>query len=86
MKKILLAILASLVAGTANAGVPLFAAKCPTGITADSNTKGQVYINGKVAKVIKRPDGQISANSHGVWVGITPRGDRPPLVPYTGKD
>ena len=66
--------------------MPLFAAKCPTGITADSNTKGQVYINGKLAKVIKRPDGQYSANSHGVWVDITPQGDRMPRITYTGKD
>jgi hypothetical protein len=81
-----LAAVAAFVTGTASAEVPLFAAKCPSGITADSNTKGQVYINGKVAKLIKRPDGQISANSHGVWVDITPRGDQPPRITYTGKD
>ena len=86
MKRLLLAIAATLVAGTVNAGLPLFAAKCPTGITADSNTKGQVYINGKLARVIKRPDGQYSANSHGVWVDITPQGDQMPRVTYTAKD
>ena len=81
-----MAIAACLAAGNAMAEVPLFAAKCPTGITADSSAEGKIYINGKVAKVIKRPDGQISANSHGVWVDITPQGDQPPLITYTGKD
>jgi len=86
VKRFVIAVAATLVAGTASASVPLFAAKCPTGITADSNTKGQVYVNGKVAKLINRPDGQITAQSGGVYVDITPRGSEPPLVTYTGKD
>ena len=73
-------------AGTASAGVPLFAAKCGPDLNVDTNPAGQVYINGNVAKLTKRPDGQISANSHGVWVDITPQGDRPPLVTYTARD
>ncbi len=67
MKRLSMAIAASLLAGTASAGVPLFAAKCGPDLNVDTNTQGQVYMNGKVAKVIKRPDGQISANSHGMW-------------------
>lgn len=86
MKKLILTAAALLVAGTASAQVPLFAAKCPTGITADSNTKGQVYVNGKVAKLIKRPAGQITAQSAGVYVDITPQGSEPPLVTYTAKN
>lgn len=86
MKRSIVAVAATLLAGTAGANVPLFAAKCPTGITADSNTKGQVYVNGKVAKLIKRPDGQITAQSGGVYVDITPKGDQPPVVHYTAKD
>jgi len=86
MKKLLVAVAAVLVSGTAWAQVPLFAAKCPQGITADSNTKGQVYVNGKVAKLIERPDGQITAQSGGVYVDITPQGSEPPRVTYTGKD
>jgi hypothetical protein len=85
-RNLLIALTAALLAGTAHAEVPVFAAKCGAGITADSSSKGQVYINGKVAKVTKRPDGQISANSAGVWVDITPRGDGPPRVTYTAKD
>jgi hypothetical protein len=86
MKRLSIAITVSLLAGTAGAGVPLFAAKCGPDLNVDTNTAGQVYMNGKVAKVIKRPDGQISANSHGMWVDITPQGDQPPRITYTAKD
>ena len=86
MMKSFLAVTAMLFAGTASAQLPLFAARCPSGITADSNTKGQVYVNGKVAKLIKRPDGQITAHSAGVYVDITPRGSEPPRVTSTAKD
>lgn len=86
MKRLLLAVAATLAAGTASAGVPLFAAKCAPGLNVDTNAAGRVYVNGKVAKVIKRPDGQISANSGGVWIDITPQGDRAPRVTYTARD
>ncbi len=86
MKRLSIAIVASLLAGPASAGVPLFAAKCGPDLNVDTNTRGQVYMNGKVAKVTKRPDGQISANSQGMWVDITPQGDQPPRITYTAKD
>ena len=86
MKKLSLAVVFVLVTGSAWAQVPLFAAKCPTGITADSSAKGEVYVNGKVAELIKRPDGQITARSAGIYVDITPQGSQPPRVTYTGKD
>lgn len=82
----LIATLALLVSGAAGAAVPIFAAKCPNGVTADSNTKGQVYVSGKVAKLINRPDGQVTAQSAGVYVDITPRGDQPPRITSTGRD
>lgn len=86
MKRFVVAMAAALVAGSASAAVPLFAAKCGQGITADSNAKGQVYINGKVARLINRPDGQITAQSGGVYVDITPQGSQPPRITYTAKD
>ncbi|MRR06431.1 MAG: hypothetical protein EG828_05720 [Deltaproteobacteria bacterium] len=86
MNTLLLVLVAILMAGTAGAATPLFAAKCTKGLNVDSNKKGQVYINGKLAKIIKRPDGQITARSGGVWIDITPKGDQPPLVTYTAKD
>jgi hypothetical protein len=82
----LIAIAATLVAGTASASVPLFAAKCQNGITADSTAHCQVYVNGKVAKLINRPDGQITAQPDGVYVDITPQGSEPPRLTATGKD
>lgn len=86
MKKILLTVAATLVAGTASAAVPIFAAKCGQNINVDSDAKGHVRVNGKVAKLIKRPDGQITAQSGGVYVDITPQGNEAPRVTYTGKD
>jgi hypothetical protein len=85
MKTLLLAFFATVGTGIATAEVPLFAAKCASGITADSNAKGQVYVNGKVAKLIKRPDGQITAQSAGVYVDITPHGEQPPKITATAK-
>ena len=86
MKRFVIAIALTLVAGTASASVPIFSAKCGQGITSDSDAKGHVRINGKVAKLTKRPDGQITAQSGGVYVDITPRGSEAPLVTYTAKN
>jgi len=86
IKRLMLAAVLAFVASTARAEMPVFAAKCGAGITTDTNPKGRVYINGKSAKVIKRPDGQISANSAGIWIDITPQGESPPIVTYTAKD
>lgn len=82
----LLFIAAATAATSAYATLPLFAAKCGSGLNVDTNPKGQVYMNGKVAKTTKRSDGQISANSSGAWVDITPRGADEPMVTYTAKD
>jgi len=85
-KQLLIAAAAAFVTGSAWAELPLFAAKCGPSINADSNTKGQVYVNGKVAKLIKRPDGQVTAQSAGIYVDITPQGSEPPKITYTAKD
>jgi hypothetical protein len=82
----LIATLALLVSGAAGAAVPIFAAKCPNGLTADSDAKGRIYVSGKLAKVIHRPDGQVTAQSAGAYVDITPRGDQPPRITSTGRD
>jgi hypothetical protein len=85
MWKLFPIVFVTLMAGTASAQAPLFAAKCASGITADSNAKGQVYVNGKVAKLIKRPDGQITAQSAGIYIDITPRGEQPPKITATAR-
>ena len=82
----LIATLALLACGAAGAAVPIFAAKCPNGLTADSDEQGRIYVSGKLAKVIHRPDGQVTAQSAGVYVDITPRGSQPPRVTSTGRD
>jgi hypothetical protein len=81
-----IAILALLASGAASAAVPIFAAKCPNGVTADSNAKGQIYVSGKLAKVTEAPNGQFTALSAGVYVDITPRGSQPPRITSTGRD
>jgi len=86
VKRFVIAIAATLVAGTASASVPLFAAKCSTDINVDSDSKGHVRVNGKLAKLINRPDGQVTAQSGGIYIDITPQGNEPPLVTYTGRD
>jgi len=82
----LLLVAAAIVATSAHAAMPVFAAKCGAGLNVDTNPKGQVRMNGKLAKTINRPDGQISANSAGAWVDITPRGAEAPHVTYTARD
>ena len=82
----LLIIVAATAATSAYAAVPLFAAKCGPNLNVDTNTKGQIYMNGRVAKLIKRPDGQITGNSAGAYVDITPNGSEPPMVTYTARD
>jgi hypothetical protein len=73
--------------GTAGADVPRFAAECGAGISVDTFATGEVRINGEAAKVVRRPDGQFSANSDGLWVDITPQaGVQPPRVTYTARD
>ncbi len=80
------AIAAALAIGAANASVPLFSARCPNGPTVDSDTQGRVYVDGKAASTIARPDGQVTARSGGVYVDITPRGNQSPRVTYTARD
>jgi hypothetical protein len=86
MKKLFVAVVVILIAGTAGADVPLFAANCGTNINVDSGSQGQVYVNGKVAKLINRPNGQITAQSAGIYIDITPQGSQPPRITYTAKD
>ena len=82
----LLLVAATALASSAHAAMPVFAAKCGAHFNVDTDPAGKVYMNGKVAETIKRPDGQISAKSAGAWVDINPRGDQPPFVTYTAKD
>lgn len=86
MRRALPFVIAMIIAGAANAELPIFAAKCNPDLNVDSDTKGKVYVNGKIAKLIKHPDGQITARSGKTWIDITPKGDQPPYVTFTAKD
>lgn len=86
MKRVLLGAAIVFATGAANAELPLFAAKCGAGLNVDTSTEGQVYVNGKVASLINRPDGQITARSGGAYIDITPQGGEPPRVTFTAKD
>jgi len=43
-------------------------------------------VNGEVASLINRPDGEITARAAGAYIDITPQGDEPPRVTYTARD
>ena len=66
MKKLLLTVFTLCLAGTANAGIPLFNATCPGKIEVHADEGGPVYLNGKAAKIKKvttitmKPKGQVS--------------------------
>jgi heat shock protein HslJ len=80
------AIAAALAASTAGAAAPIFAAKCPNGPSVGADARGRVYVDGKLASTIARPDGQVTARSAGLYVDITPRGSQPPRVTFTARD
>ena len=86
MKRNLLLVMALAASTSAYAEVPVFAAKCGAGLNVDTNPKGQVRMNGALAKTTTHPDGQITAKSAGAYVDITPKGSEPPYVTYTAKD
>ncbi|WP_096292796.1 hypothetical protein [Nitrosomonas ureae] len=86
IKRFALDVVAVLYAGTASADAPHLAGKYGANITTDSNQPGQVRVNGKVTKLIKRPKGQITAQSAGVYIDITSQGDQLPRITYTAKD
>jgi len=86
MKRLLLLPLLLLSTGVAAGDFPVFAARCTSELSVDTNPEGVVYMNGKPGKVIHRPDGQISANSAGNWVDITPQGAMEPRVTYTDRN
>jgi len=86
MKRLLpVVIAATLAAGTAHAGVPIFSAECPTGINVDADRKGTVRINGKKAKVKKVNNEYYEARGAGVTISVAINPDKSLTVSYTGK-
>jgi hypothetical protein len=85
MKKLLLTVFALCLAGTANAGIPLFNATCPGNIEVHADKGGPVYLNGKKAKLKKSNDNYYEAKGAGVTVSISINPDGSPDLSYTGK-
>jgi len=85
MKRLLLVLGATLIAGSASAGLPLFAAKCPTNLNVDADRHGVVRVNGEKATVKKLNDQYYEAKHAGVTIGIGLDAGGPPSVNYTGK-
>ena len=68
MKKLLLTAFAVCLAGTANAGIPLFNATCPGKIEVHADEGGPVFFNGKKAKLKKSNDNYYEAKGAGITV------------------
>ena len=85
MKRSLLAAFAFCLAGTANAGIPLFNATCPGNIEVHADQGGPVYLNGKEAKLKKFNDNYYEAKGAGITLSISINPDGSPNLSYTGK-
>lgn len=85
MKKLLLTVFTLCLAGTANAGIPLFNATCPGKIEVHADEGGPVFLNGKKAKLKKSNDNYYEAKGAGITVSITINPDGSPNLSYTGK-
>jgi hypothetical protein len=79
------AMLATLVAGTANAAMPVFVANCPTNINVDAGRTGVVYINGQKASVKKLNDNAYDFKAGYITISVTNNPGKAPDVFYTGK-
>ena len=85
MKKIVLTAAALLFAGAAHARMPVLAATCAGNVKVDTNAKGEIYINGKKAKVKKGDKDHFHATGAGMTVWIAWPENRAPDVSYTRK-
>lgn len=85
MKRLVSVFAAIFLAGTANAGLPVFSASCPGGINVVTDRTEAVHINGKKAKVKKVNSSYYEATGSGVTISISLDPGAPPSVSYTGK-
>ena len=85
MKKIVLTAAALQFAGAAQARMPVLAATCAGNVKVDTNAKGEIYINGKKAKVKKGDKDHFHATGAGRTVWIAWPENRAPDMSYTRK-
>lgn len=85
MKKLFFVVVSTLMAGVANAGIPLLNSTCPGGIEVHADSGGPVYINGKQAALKTFNENYYEAKGAGVTISISINPDGSPSVSYTGK-
>ena len=76
---------ALLMAGTANAGIPLINVTCPGNLEVHADEGGPVFINGKETKLKKLNDDYFEATGSGVTLSTSVNPDGSATVTYTGK-
>lgn len=86
MKALLLAAPLLLVAGLAEAGIPMFNATCPGKIEVHADEGGPIYINGKEGKLKKFNENYFEAKGAGVTISLSINPDGSAGVSYTGKN
>jgi len=85
MNKLSTIVVSTLMAGAANAGIPLLNSSCPGDIEVHADAGGPVYINGKQAELKTFNENYYEAKGAGVTVSISINPDGSPSVSYTGK-
>ncbi|QFT21109.1 hypothetical protein FIV02_05895 [Pseudomonas sp. THAF187a] len=81
----LVASIALLASGMAQAGVPLLNYSCPGSIEVHADQGGPVYVNGKEAKLKKFSDSYYEASHDGVTISLMQNPDQSMSVSYTAK-
>ena len=85
MKRLSVVAIATFMAGTASAAIPVFRATCPADMNVDADRTGTVFINGNKVTVNKFNDNYYQAKHSGVTISISLDPDGTPMVNYTGK-
>ncbi|MEG0634708.1 MAG: hypothetical protein RR517_19425 [Pseudomonas sp.] len=85
MKQMLCGVALTLLAGVAQAGIPLVNATCPNNLEVHADEGGPIYINGKEATLKKFNDNYFEAKGSGVTISLSVNPDGTPSVSYTGK-
>lgn len=85
MNRTLSAITLLLMAGAAQAGIPLLNATCPGNLQVHADEGGPVYINGKETQLKKFNDNYFEAKGEGVTLSLSINPDGSPSLSYTGK-
>ncbi len=84
MQKPIFAALLLLLAGSADAAIPLLNASCPGNLEVHADQGGPIYVNGKEAQLKRFNDNYYEARSGQVAISLAISPDGSPSVSYTG--